>query len=42
MYNNKKEPFVPSIGLIIFSFIFCYPLGYVFLFLRLKNKFEKS
>ncbi len=41
MYN-KREPFVPSVGLIIFSFIFCYPLGYVFLFLRLKNKFDKS
>ena len=42
MYNRKKDPFVPSIGLIIFSFIFCYPLGYLFLFLRLRNKFTKS
>jgi hypothetical protein len=38
----KKEPFVPSVGLIVFSFIFCYPLGFVFLFMRLKNKAMKS
>ena len=40
MYN--KKPFVPSVGLIVFSFIFCYPLGFVFLFIRLKNKAGKS
>ena len=38
----KKEPFIPTVGLIIFSFIFCYPLGFVFLFIRLKNKALKS
>ena len=39
---NNKQPFIPSIGLIVFAFIFCYPLGYVFLFIRLKNKMAKS
>ena len=41
MYN-KKTPFVPSVGLIVFSFIFCYPLGFVFLFTRLANKASTS
>lgn len=39
---NNNKPFVPSVGLIIFSFIFFYPLGFVFLFLRLSNKISKS
>jgi len=41
MKNNRK-PFVPSVGLIIFGFIFCYPLGWLFLFLRLHNSIWKS
>lgn len=34
----NSRHFVPPVWLIIFSFIFCYPLGWLFLFLRLINK----
>lgn len=36
--NENKRKFT-SVGWIIFWFIVFYPLGYVFLFLRLKDKF---
>ena len=39
---NDREPYVPSIGMIIAMFIIFYPVGYILLFIRLNNKSQKK